>query len=102
MLATLHVPVAETLAEQIQHWRRDIALCCGSTDHVAILCYGYNWATSPSALRTDREHRACRRFAQWCRNRLKNSAFWFESESGRYVPARRETPLSWRYVETSV
>jgi hypothetical protein len=78
-----------TVAEQIREWRRDIRMLgAGEAWRVSMLCWAYNWATSPTAMRTDREHRACRRFAKFCRKGLGVEVGWFESESGRFSPTR--------------
>jgi hypothetical protein len=50
---------------------------------VMALVSGWNYATNPSAHRTDREWRACRRLAQYCDRRLQYRSGWRESESGR-------------------
>ena len=76
-----------TIAQDITGWRSDIRIMERANIHqTAVLCYAYNWATNPASLRTDREHSACRRFAAWCRKRLKGRTHWFESESGRLMP----------------
>jgi hypothetical protein len=50
-----------------------------------VLVDAVNFATSPSALRTDREHRACHRLRRWARHRLQGRPGWREREDGRLV-----------------
>jgi hypothetical protein len=75
------------LARAIRQWREDIATVrtAGPRNRAALLCYAWNWATNPATLYTAREHRACRRFARWCRRRLDREQYthWHESDSGR-------------------
>lgn len=75
------------LSTEIRCWRADIRLMDSACEHskAAILVYAWNWATSPTALRTDREHKTCRRFARWAMRRLERAAYhkWWESESGK-------------------
>jgi hypothetical protein len=43
----------------------------GYAKHTALkLAMAYNYATDPGVLRTEYEHRLCRRFAKACRKRL--------------------------------
>lgn len=72
----------ETLAQLIREWRADIAMQTDTRNITALLCYCYNWATSPSALRTDREHQACVRLARWCMTRLRHRPGWHEMSTG--------------------
>lgn len=53
--------------------------------HTEALVDCLNWATSPSRLMTDREHKACRRLARFCRDRLATRVGWKETEDGRLV-----------------
>ena len=71
------------IATEIRQWRADIAtMKHGSAMHTAMLAYSWNWATSPTALRTDREHRACRRFARRAYRALRQRTGWHHMESG--------------------
>lgn len=71
-----------TIAKEIAQWRADIRLMASSPSNlVAMLCYGHNWATNPNKLRTNRESKACRTFARWCRKRLAGRIGWQESET---------------------
>jgi len=76
----------ETIAQILKGWRRDIRLLDRSRaprPKMEIRVCAWNWATSPTALRTDQEHRACRRFAIRVRRELGQYTGWYESESGR-------------------
>lgn len=52
---------------------------------VRLAVHAYNWATCPSRYESDREYRALRRFARYCRRRLEGLPGWTESENGRLV-----------------
>ena len=64
-----------TLAREIRQWRQDVHTMRTSCtrNRAAILCYFYNKMSSPSTLRTDRQHRACSRASAWCRRHLSAS-----------------------------
>lgn len=83
----LHATRRIDLARRIKQWREDIAIQTRSDDKTALLCYCHNYATHPSKLRTDEEARALGKLARACRRQLARRSFWFESDSGRYVPA---------------
>ena len=75
------------LARTIKQWREDIAIQTDRDSQTALLCYCHNYATHPSKLHTDEESRALGKLARACRRQLARRSFWFESDSGRYVPA---------------
>lgn len=50
------------------------------------LCCAWNWATAPHIARSDKAHRACRRFARYIRRRLDGLGMYRETESGRLTP----------------
>lgn len=76
--------VRGTIAEQIWSWLTDLEIVA-FTGHneTCVLVYCYNWATSPSRAMTDREHKACRRLARFCKSRLNIRMGWNESDDGR-------------------
>lgn len=73
-----------SIAAQIWSWLTDLEVVA-STGHpeTAVLVYCYNWATSTTRAMTDREHKACRRLARFCKSRLDIRMGWSETESGR-------------------
>ena len=54
----------------------------GSWEFTYMLCNCYNWATSPHEERTGKEHKACARFARYCRKHLEGRPGWREDENG--------------------
>lgn len=73
-----------SVACEIRQWLSDIHLMDDSGRYkMRLLCYAYNWASSPSKLRSDDEHRACRRLARYCWKRLESLPGWHEMDNGR-------------------
>jgi hypothetical protein len=75
-----------SVAQEIMNWRRDLKMVDGCKvvnirTQARVNCW--NWATSPTALRTDREHEVCRKLARRVRRELDHLTGWHESESGR-------------------
>ncbi len=78
----------DNVARAVWEWRDTIRIMESSAWHlVPTLCYCYNWATNPAALRTDKEHRVCRKLARMCKRRLSRLTGWTESDSGRLIIA---------------
>ena len=57
----------------------------GSFGYTLMLVNGYNFGNCPYAERTEKEHKACSRFARYCRTRLNQCDGWMENENGRIV-----------------
>lgn len=77
----------QPIAPQIMSWLSDIWATRGAgRSETAVLCYCWNWATSPSRLMDDREHGACGRLARYCKERLARVSDWVETDSGRLIP----------------
>jgi len=78
----------ENVAESIKAYRKHVRELKGTPIRYTImtLVNAWNWATSPSIPRTDREHSACRTFARQCMKSLKSPNMankWKEFDSGR-------------------
>lgn len=81
--------MTENISQAIREYRRVFeASPAGSYWLGDSLCCAYNWATSPTRAMTDREHKACRRFAAYVRRRLAGWAVVTETDSGRLVLVR--------------
>ncbi len=68
---------------EIKEWWDDICGMPNDRRRTQMLVYAWNWATDPKALRSDREHGLCRRFAKLLMKLLAGRPGWHESESGR-------------------
>lgn len=58
----------------------------GSTEKA---CAAYNWATNPSYMRNEKEHKACERMARLCLKKLKGKNYK-ENEDGRLVSLEKD------------
>ncbi len=73
-----------SIEARIREWIKDISSFeKGTRNRIAMLCYGWNWATNPARLLTDEEHKMMRDFAHNCRRELDTCPGWHESDSGR-------------------
>lgn len=73
---------------EIADWRDELDLLSVAHPQTRAghYCLAYNWSTSPTALRTDEEHRACRLFARHVLEQLRTPTlrhYWRESENGK-------------------